>query len=203
MALKLFGVTLNDAHLTNMIVPDTETVVIRDLAAVCGTVEYREIDQDGAAASAHDLVVSVLAARGTVLPAPVGVVFRSRDSVQRWLELHYGALTDAMSFVENRVGARVHVFRRPVEDDRALAVEVSTVAEDAVRALKQCAVATLPLRADKTTGVLLSAAFLVERDKWSDLADEIDAQSKLAVGLQFDLSGPWPPYDFVQMQLKA
>ena len=160
-------------------------------------------DQDEAAASAHDLVVSALAAHGPVLPAPVGVVFRSRDSVQRWLELHYGALTDAMAFVENRVGARVHVFRRPVEDDRTLGADVGAVAEDALRVLRQCAVATLPLRADKTTGVLLSAALLVEREKWSDLTEEVDAQSTLALGLRFELTGPWPPYDFVQMQLEA
>ncbi|MDB4914492.1 MAG: Gas vesicle synthesis GvpLGvpF [Gemmatimonadetes bacterium] len=200
MALKLFGVTVNDAHLISMSVPDTETIVVRDLAAVCSTAEYRAISADDDSAAAQNRVISILTARGPVLPAPIGVVFRSGESVERWLELHYGALTDALTFVENRVAARVHVFRQTVDDERT---DMSTIAEECLRVLRTSAVATLPLRAEKLTGVIVSAAFLVEQDKWNDFVLDVDAQSKIALGLRFDLTGPWPPYDFVQMQLQA
>lgn len=202
MALKLFGVTVNDAHLLHMRVADTETIVLRDLAAVCATADYQAVRPDDEAAAAHDRVVAMLATRGPVLPAPLGVVFKSAESVQRWLELHYGALTDAMAFVENRVAGRVHVLRRVV-DDAANAVDVAVVAEESLRLLRESAVATLPLRAEKLNGVLLSAAFLVEHEKWKDFVDDVEAQSNIAVGVRFELTGPWPPYDFVQMQLEA
>ena len=32
---------------------------------------------------------------------------------------------------------------------------------------------------------------------------EVDAQAKLITAVRFELTGPWPPYDFVQMQLGA
>lgn len=36
----------------------------------------------------------------TVLPAPPGTVFRSRENLTRWLELHYFTLTQTMGSIE-------------------------------------------------------------------------------------------------------
>src|SRR5437870_665078 len=96
----------------------TETVVVRELAAICGETGFRTVELDDVTVQRYHGVVSTFAARAPVLPAPVGVVFRSSDSVRRWLELHYGALTDAISFVQNRVACRVHVLRRAPEEER-------------------------------------------------------------------------------------
>ena len=218
MALNLFGVTVNDAHMAQISVADTETMVVRDLAAICGQVEYREPQLDDASISRLSEVIEAFGARGPVLPAPMGVVFRSAAHVERWLELHYGALTAALTFVENRVAARVHVSRPPDNaagagelDDRrdrrgnvvTPTVDLEVLAADSLRVLRNAAVATLPLRADRTAGIVLSAAFLVEQDLWKQFVAEVDAQAKLASGARFALTGPWPPYDFVQMQLGA
>lgn len=199
MALNLFGVTVNDAHLPHVKVVDVETIVVRELAAICGASEYRAPELDDAAIGRLNSVVTAYAASGPVLPAPAGVVFRSSETVERWLELHYGALTEALSFVDNRIAARVHISR----DAKAVDVDADAVAAEVLRALRRAAVATLPLRAERTAGAVLSAAFLVEQELWKQFVDEVDAQSKLALGVRLDLSGPWPPFDFVQMQLGA
>ena len=199
MALNLFGVTVNDAHLPHVKVVDVETIVVRELAAICGASEYRAPELDDAAIGRLNSVVTAYAASGPVLPAPAGVVFRSSETVERWLELHYGALTEALSFVDNRIAARVHISR----DAKAVDVDADAVAAEVLRALRRAAVATLPLRAERTAGAVLSAAFLVEQELWKQFVDEVDAQSKLALGVRLDLSGPWPPFDFVQMQLRA
>lgn len=221
MALNLFGVTVNDAHMAQVSVADIETIAVRDLAAICGRVDYRTPDLDDAAVTRFSDVIAAFAARGPVLPAPAGVVFRSANSVTRWLELHYGALTEALTFVENRVAARVHITQpdaneEPVtsvlggEDRRSKrgievpsAIDLDAVAAESLRALRSSAVATLPLRVDRAAGGVLSAAFLVEQDLWQQFLAEVDAQAKLAVAVRFELTGPWPPYDFVQMQLGA
>ena len=44
---------------------------------------------------------------------------------------------------------------------------------------------------------------LKKQELWKKFVDEVDAQSKVALGVRLDLSGPWPPFDFVQMQLGA
>ena len=201
MALNLFGVAVNDAHMGQLEVADTQLIAVRDLAAICGTTESRNVTAELPVVARFADVVAAYSAAGPVLPAPIGVVFRSSDAVQRWLELHYGALTEALSFVENRVAARVHMYRPA--GDRDAGADVASIAAECLRALRRSAVATLPLRAEKVGGVLLSAAFLVERDLWKDFASEVDAQAKLSSNIRLELTGPWPPYDFVQMQLGA
>lgn len=205
MALNLFGVTVNDAHAAraNGAVPDVEIVAVRDLAAFCGKTEYRAAEPDDRVVQRHTDVVAAYAATGPVLPAPVGVVFRSSDSVKRWLELHYSALSEAMTFVENRVGGRVHVWRPGPASEREAGADLAAVAAESLRVLRRSAVATLPLRVEKLTGIVLSAAFLVEQERWKEFTAEVDAQAKLAKNVRFELTGPFPPYDFVQMQLGA
>ena len=219
MALNLFGVTVNDAHTTHVDVADTEMIAVRDIAAICGRAEYRDAEPGDSAVARLSDVVTAFALRGPVLPAPVGVVFRSADSVERWLELHYSALTEALTFVENRVAARVHISKLDTselpdaggDDDRrgrrgAVApppIDVAAVAAECLRVLRGAAVATLPLRADKSAGTVLSAAFLVEQELWKQFIAEVDAQAKVALGVRIELTGPWAAYDFVQMQLGA
>lgn len=201
MALNLFGVTVNDAHMSQIEVADVQMVAVRDLAAICGTSGSRNGDPDAEAIARYADVVGTYSAGGPVLPAPVGVSFRSNDAVKRWLELHYGALTEALAFVENRVAARVHIYRPGAAENRDTGIDLAAVATESLRALRRSAVATLPLRAERVAGVLLSAAFLVERDLWKEFTEEVDAQRKLSIGVRVELTGPWPPYDFVQMQL--
>ncbi len=201
MALNLFGVTVNDAHTASVRVDDIQTITVRDLAAICGTTEYRELAIDDAAIEHHRDVISAYALRGPVLPAPTGVVFKSQEAVLSWLELHSGALSEALSFVENRVAGRVHISRNTTQDAQVAAMDIDGVAAESLRVLRTAAVATLPLRADRSAGIVMTAAFLVEQDLWGQFKAEVDALAKRSTGVTFAVTGPWPPYDFVQMQL--
>jgi hypothetical protein len=203
VALNLFGVTVNDAHSARADASGVQLVAVRDLAAICAEVDYRAIAPDEAAVARYSEVVAAYAVTGPVLPAPVGLVFRSPDSVTRWLELHYGALSEAMTFVENRVAGRVHVWRPGKAEEREVGAELAAAAAESLRVLRRSAVATLPLRVEKLTGIVLSAAFLVETERWKDFVAEVDAQAKMTPSIRFELTGPFPPYDFVQMQLGA
>jgi hypothetical protein len=201
VALNLFGVTVNDGRTGAVSRPDVHLVGLRDLAAICADGEYHAAEPtDGAAQHAAD-VVTAFAAHSPVLPAPVGVVFRSAESVERWLELHYSALSGALSFVENRVAARVHV--RRAGDDDGDGADLNAIAAESLHVLRRAAVASVPLQSVRGAGIVLSAAFLVEEDLWRDFVGEVEAQGKTEAAVRFELTGPWPPYDFVQMQLDA
>jgi hypothetical protein len=203
VALNLFGVTVNDAHSARADATGVQLVTVRDLAAICAEVDYKSIVPDDAAVARYADVVSGFSVTSPVLPAPVGIVFRSRDHVTRWLELHYGALSEAMTFVENRVAGRVHVWRPGKVEEREVGSDLAAVAAESLRVLRRCAVAALPLRVEKLTGIVLSAAFLVDQQSWKDFVAEVDAQKRLTPSVRFELTGPFPPYDFVQMQLGA
>jgi Gas vesicle synthesis protein GvpL/GvpF len=47
---------------------------------------------------------------------------------------------------------------------------------------------------------LVSAAFLVERERSRIFEDAVSEEAARHASLVIDLTGPWPPYDFVKMQ---
>lgn len=203
MALTLFGVTYQDAHDVRPPVADTLLVVVRELAAICGESGYGAIEATPERVERATAVINAYAERGPVLPAPIGVIFKAADSIESWLELHYGALSDALSFVENRVVARVHIWRPGAAETSETGSDLAAVAAESLRVVRRAAVTTVPLRVEKVTGIVLSAAYLVEQELWDDFTRAVDEQAATAPTLRFEVTGPWPPFDFVQMQLRA
>jgi hypothetical protein len=200
VALKLFGVTFSEASGRSVPVPGTELIVVRDLAAIVAPGAYSAVEPSEEQATTIGNAIGAYAKRAAVLPAPVGVVFRSREAVTRWLELHYVALSDALSFVDDRVVGRVHVWRPGDPEEREVGSDLAAAAADALRELRRSAVATVPLRIEQITGIVLSAAFLVDQELWKEFASKVEEQGERDPKIRLELTGPWPPYDFVQMQ---
>jgi hypothetical protein len=202
MGLRLHAIALVDGQPAAEGIAATQLVKFRELGAVVVDAPYAlDLPSDEAALRHHEIVGAAFGRLGAVLPAPVGTVFRSKQSLEQWLELHYVALTDALAFVEDRAEARVHVSRPSTrEGDRDVASEEAGVAAESFRALRRRAVASLPLRLDDVTGLALSTAFLVDRELWKEFVAGVEEERAAHAQLVYDLSGPWPPYDFVRMQ---
>jgi hypothetical protein len=208
MAMRLHAITIADVSVQFPAGNGTETaaplkfIPYRDLCAVVS--EQRNFTLDVATPSAvdfHRSVVDAVFRAATVLPAPVGVVFRAPDILKRWMELHYVALTGAMEFVEDRVEARVHVVRaEAAADDRETGSDLAAEAAESLRALRRHSVSTVPLRREEVTGLALSSAFLIDQTAWRTFVVATEEQQAAHHMLQFTVSGPWAPYDFVNMQ---
>jgi len=208
MAMRLHAITIADVSVqfpsgngSGSSAP-LKFIPYRDLCAVVS--EQRNFTLDIATPSAvdfHRSVVDAVFRAATVLPAPVGVVFRAPDILKRWMELHYVALTGAMEFVEDRVVARVHVVRADAtEDDRETGSDLAAEAAESLRALRRHSVSTVPLRREEVTGLALSSAFLIEQTAWRSFVVATEEQQAAHHLLRFTVSGPWAPYDFVNMQ---
>lgn len=201
MGLRLYALTLADTH---AVLPEgVDTVVLRDLAAVVEEAPFEAGDGDpaGGDVARYTGVIAGVFSHGPVVPAPVGTVFRDRSVLVRWMEPHYVALTDALSYVEDRVEARVYMSRD--DDDlgsRDQGADLAAVAAESYRALRRRSVAAVPLKTEHLTGIVLSGAFLVERELWGDFETTVREERKRNAGLRVTLTGPWPPYDFVRMQ---
>ena len=199
--LLLYGIAALEHGDAAPLAPSTELVAFRDIGAVVVPAPYESREPSPRDVAAYRAVIEAVFATRAVLPAPPGVVFRSRDALLRWMELHFLTLTDGLDFIEHRAEARVEMRR----DARAAGAEAdeldpAAAATDGFRALRRQAVAALPLRGDGES-VLLRAAYLVEREQWRTFADAVAEEGRRRPGVAFDLSGPWPPYDFVRMQL--
>jgi hypothetical protein len=197
----LYGITDIQHHAQAKPPDGAELIPFRDLAAIVEASDYSAVSPTGEVIEQYRKVVDDVFCKAPILPAPVGTVFRSRDTLLRWLELHYIALTEALSFVEDRAVARVHVGRVDGKvADRETGSEVAAAAADSLRLLRRHAVVAVPLKSEQVTGIVLSSAFLVDKELWDDFVAAVDDQRRRSPGLALDLSGPWPPFDFVRMQ---
>ena len=200
-ALRFFGITAHDTHAPVQPTDGVELLTFRDLSAIVGPGPYSADQPTGETIEEFRRVVEGVFARASVLPAPVGTVFRTRETLLKWLELHYVALSDALSFVDDRAVARVHIRREGgPADARESGADVAAVAAEVFRSLRRQSVAQIPLKTEHLTGIVLSSSFLVEKELWNDFTGSVEEQRTKNPGLHFDLSGPWPPFDFVRMQ---
>src|SRR5437867_5216605 len=148
MALRLFAITPVDNHQASAeSVNGASLVTFRDLTAVVSEQKpFVSPDPGPANIEGHRAIVDTLFHRGPVLPVPFGVVFRANDVLTRWMELHYVSLRDALAFVEDRAVARVHIERANGKpEEREAGSDLAANAAETYRALRQKAVASVPL----------------------------------------------------------
>ena len=175
---------------------EDELVEHRGLAALVHVVPFQLPAWENDLIREHSATVERAMRRCTIVPAPYGIVFNGRKPVVDFLEEQHVAINEALSFLDGAFEMRLHIRssgRRAV----ASAGEQADRAALFYSALRRRARAAFHL---PTTGQrILSAAFLVNRTDWVsfvEYADEIDADHPEYL---FDLTGPWPPYDFVRM----
>ena len=194
--LRLYGVATL-AHTDDRPLADSTSVVaLRDIGAIVRPSAYTMPPLDDTEMLECERIVDAVFRAHTILPAPCGTVFKSEDHVRRWLELNYVALVEGIHFVDGRCEARVHAAVLPAEGGDSAEADNAALATESFHTLRKYAVAALPLRPEE--GRLLSGAFLVERVEYSGFEQRVKEQAR-RVGLRFNLTGPWPPYDFVRL----
>ena len=199
-SLLVYGIALLDGPESGPLTSDTALVAVRDLGAVTEPAPYQRVAPEERDLDRHAAVREGVAQRHAIAPAPVGTVFRDRASLTRWLELHYHALHESLSYLDGRTVARVHVVQRDGErptEGAALAAE----AADIMKTLRASAAAMVPLKTEHLTGIVLSAAFLVEREKWGAFTSAVATGARAHARLDVRMTGPWPAYDFVKLDL--
>lgn len=200
-ALELFGVVPLEPGMTSP-APGTTLVPFRSLAAVAAPAPYRRVSADENTVAAYALVVETIYRQMPILPAPPGTIFRSQSVLSRWLELHYVALIDSFGALEGNVTARVTIRLRSAEANEDTLKEWQELANESLRALRgQADDNAVPGLGDGEPAVLARSSFLIERQRWDAFESSVRAEGKRHPHLDFALTGPWPPYDFVRMQL--
>ncbi|MBC7790498.1 MAG: GvpL/GvpF family gas vesicle protein [Anaerolineae bacterium] len=198
--LKMFGVAALGEREDGPLAPQTASVVVRELGAVVRAAPYARVEMSDIELDDYQQVVESVFERHTIIPAPFGTVFRSRDQLTRWIELHYAALSDGMHLIDGRCEMRVHLRPTVAKGAGAKEINLALIAADTFRVLRTSATAGVHLRNSEvhtTHGI----AFLVDRSHWQDFSALVLTQSKQTEGVDFERSGPWPPYDFVHMDL--
>jgi hypothetical protein len=176
---------------------DDEEVVrvrYRDIEALVRHVSYEVPPLDDEHVQVHQRAVDRAMRRGTVLPAPYGIVFRGRRQLIKMLQDQYLVFDEGLSFLDGHWEVRLHITAASGADNK---VQLLDLATEVYTELRRFARAAVPFpRQEKR---LLSAAFLVERTSWLDFMERAEDMGAAHPTLSFDITGPWPPYDFVRI----
>jgi Gas vesicle synthesis protein GvpL/GvpF len=202
VALRLYGVAAVESGHAMSLAEGTTLVHFRALAAIVEPSPYAVSKLEDAEMSKYLTVLEEAQAHSAVLPAPPGTVFQSQPTLTRWLELHYFTLTEALSVIDGHAAARVSVTSqgKQPEDSRK---SFAALAAESLRLLRSQAAATVTLPkadGDEEEGVLARASFLVDTQRWEAFKDTVSKEAQRQESLDFQVTGPWPPYDFVRMQ---
>lgn len=162
----------------------------REIAALLRPVQRRIPVLSREEVSGHHRILDRVMRRTTVVPAPFGLVFLDLAGVGRFLSERYLQLDEALALVDGRWEYRLHARMSP-EADPAHAREMATHAYGELRRLSRLAT---PL-AD-AEGAAFSAAFLVDRSSTRRFVERVEEMGSPPA---LDLTGPWPPYDFVRI----
>jgi len=207
-ALQLYGIISLDVAGVTSPVRGVNVAAFRDLGALVADAPYAAPAPSAPQIAEYRRVVEGAFARQTIVPAPFGSIFRNRESLLRWLELHYFTLVEAVTFVADRAMARVVVsYGDEPENTTAMSVDadlLDNTADESFRLLRRHAVASLVI--SNHTGEAVPAArasFLVERERWDVFNDIVREEQKRLREMHVECTGPWPPYDFVRMQFGA
>jgi len=201
-ALRLYGVAAVESGHTTSLAEGTTLTHYRALAAVVEPSTYALTSLDDGEMANYLRVLEEVHSHTSVLPAPPGTVFQSQSTLTRWLELHYFTLTEALSVIEGHAAARVSITmqgKHELETQKSFAA----LAADSLRLLRSQAAATVTLPkadADDEEGVIARASFLIDTQRWQAFNDTVSKEAERQSELDFQVTGPWPPYDFVRMQ---
>ena len=202
IGLRLYGVAAVESGQAMSLVEGTTLVHYRALAAIVRPAPYSATQLDDEETSNYVYVLEEAFKQAAVLPAPPGTVFQSQSTLTRWLELHYFTLTEALSVVEGHAAARVSVTAPGNHADDSGKSNAALAAES-LRLLRGQAAATVTIPkadGDDEIGVVARASFLIDTQRWQAFKDTVSKEAERQGSLDFEVTGPWPPYDFVRMQ---
>ncbi len=172
---------------------DILRVRYRDLEALVkpAIFEIPELDTD--AVQEHQRAVEAATRRGTILPAPFGIIFNGRRPLIRMLQEQYLVLDEALAFLDGQCEVRLHIL---ATDGGEPDEEQMSVANQIYSDLRRSARAAVPFPREGRR--LLSSAFLVERTAWVEFIQRAESLASPHSEISLDITGPWPPYDFVR-----
>jgi hypothetical protein len=171
----------------------------------------------------HERVIEAMMQTHALLPARFGTIFPDDDRLRRVLLQHHDAIVAGLERVDGcvelgvRVSGRIptdapqpvsvppaetsgraYMLARAAEERRrrdaeARATELSSTVHEPLMQLARDGV----LRPLLTQDLLLSAAYLVERDGVDAFREQIAALVRSHPSVRILCTGPWPPYHFV------
>jgi len=174
------------------------TIEYRDFALVISNAPVKKYEVSEEEVEIHKEVVSQVMKEHSVLPVAYGMVFKNKKLVLVAMNAGYKAIKKAMQAVDNKVELGVKVIV-PKEASKYIG-QSDQCKLDFLENLKKISADSKELKLFSER-LALNAAFLVDKDKINEFSWEIGKLADKYGDLKIQYSGPWPPYNFVDIHI--
>ncbi len=145
----------------------------------------------------HNNTVQVVMKDHSVIPVAYGMVFKNKKLITIAMSAGYKAIKKAMQVIDNKIELGVKVI---MPKDAVLNGTREQCRSDFHEALKKIASDSKELKLFSER-LVLNASFLVARDRINEFSGEVGNLAKKYDYLKTQYSGPWPPYNFVDIHV--
>jgi len=175
------------------------TIEYKDIAVVISdtlTIKY-DVDNEEDIVI-HRTVVEQVMTDHSVIPVAYGMGFKNKKLVQIAMKTMYKAIKKASQFIDNKIELGVKVILPKNATDWAGNTDECKL--DFLENLKGISAESKELTLFSKR-LILNATFLVDKDKIDEFSDEMEQLGNKYESLKTQYSGPWPPYNFVDINV--
>lgn len=174
------------------------TLEYRDFAPVVSNAPVKKYEVSEEDVEIHKKVVEQVMHEHSVIPTAYGMVFKNKKLIMVAMSAGYKAIKKAMQAIDNKIELGIKVFIPKEVTEYNGKTELCR--SDFLKTLKKIAVDSKELKLFSER-LVLNASFLVDRDKINEFSGTVEHLGNKYDGMKIQYSGPWPPYNFVDIHI--
>lgn len=173
-----------------------EKVNFKDITALTSPYPNLNPELNEKEAVQHANILKMIAKKTTVIPTSFGTVFNDQDILEMILSKSYQAVKQTLALIEGKIELGLKVIKNQLYD------APNGIAQEILGSLDKISIRSVKgdIFSDR---LLLNHSFLVEKNKFSKFSNEIAKLENSHKDLKFLYTGPWPPYSFVNINIKG
>ena len=173
-----------------------EKIDFRDISALTSIypILHPALKEDEA--MQHADILKKIAKKTTVIPMSFGMIFNDQEILEMILSKSYLAIKQTLALIDGKIELGVKVVQNQFYDaPNGIVLEI-------LGQLDKLSVKSV--KGDNfSSRLLLNHSFLVEKNKFLKFSEEIAELEEKHKDLKFIYTGPWPPYSFVNIDIKG
>jgi len=156
-----------------------------------------EID-DEEEINVHQNVVNEVMKHYSIIPVAYGMVFKNKKLVEVSMRAGKKAIKKAITIVDNKVELGIKIFLpKGTKIDNQ---KIEQCKAESTERLGETASHSKNLNLFSSR-LLMNTSYLVDKEKVQEFSDEVEKLKLKYPEYKFQYSGPWPPYNFVDIHI--
>jgi len=173
-----------------------EEINFKDVSALTSSYPNLNPELNEKEAVQHANILKRIAKKTTLVPTSFGTVFKDEEILETILSTSYHAVKQTLALIEGKIELGLKVVKNE------LGYVPNGIAQEILGSLDKLSVKSA--KGDNFSDrLLLNHSFLVEKNNFSKFSNEIAKLEKKHKDLRFLYTGPWPPYSFVNINIKG